>query len=125
MGMVPASALVSRWFRARLGTAMGITYAGLGMGVIAVVPLTQWLIERDGWRSTYATLGGFLLILLPILLVLPWKHFAAGNPEFGAERGGVSLVEEGETGTLTLTDAAEGGALSDGNAPGEAESGGV
>jgi MFS family permease len=87
MGMVPASALVSRWFRARLGTAMGITYAGLGMGVIAVVPLTQWLIERDGWRSAYASLGNMLLILLPLLLFLPWKHFAAGNPEFRSERG--------------------------------------
>lgn len=87
MGMVPASALVSRWFRARLGTAMGITYAGLGMGVIAVVPLTQWLIERDGWRSTYEYLGRFVLVLVPLLLVLPWKHFAAGNPDFASERG--------------------------------------
>ena len=87
MGMVPASVLVSRWFRARLGTAMGFTYAGLGMGVIAVVPLTQWLIERDGWRSAYTSLGGFLLILLPLLLLLPWKKFAAGNPEFRRARG--------------------------------------
>ena len=82
MGMVPASALISRWFRARLGTAMGIAYAGLGMGVIAVVPFTQWLIERDGWRSAYAGLGGFLLTLVPILLLLPWRRFAAGNPDY-------------------------------------------
>ncbi len=87
MGMVPASALVSRWFRARLGTAMGIAYAGLGMGVIVVVPFTQWLIERNGWRSAYTSLGSGLLILLPLLLLLPWKHFAAGNPEFQSEHG--------------------------------------
>ena len=96
MGMVPASALVSRWFRARLGTAMGVTYAGLGMGVIAVVPLTQWLIDRDGWRSAYASLGVFVLALVPLLLVLPWKHFAAGNPDFASTperplRGGWTL----------------------------------
>lgn len=87
MGMVAASALVSRWFRARLGTAMGVTYAGLGMGVIVVVPFTQWLIERDGWRSAYTFLGSVLLILVPLLLILPWKRFAAGNPDFGSERG--------------------------------------
>jgi len=85
MGMVAASALVSRWFRARLGTAMGVTYAGLGMGVILIVPFTQWLIERDGWRSTYTFLGTFLLILVPLLFLLPWKRFAAGNPDFRAE----------------------------------------
>jgi MFS family permease len=82
MGMVPASALVSRWFRARLGTAMGFTYAGLGMGVIVVVPFTQWLIERGGWRSAYTSLGGFLLLLVPVLLILPWRQFAAGNPDY-------------------------------------------
>jgi MFS family permease len=82
MGMVPASALVSRWFRARLGTAMGVAYAGLGTGVIAVVPLTQWLIERNGWRATYSLLGGVLLVLLPLTILLPWRLFAAGHPEF-------------------------------------------
>jgi MFS family permease len=87
MGMVPASALVSRWFRARLGTAMGFTYAGLGMGVIVVVPFTQWLIERGGWRSAYTSLGGFLLLLVPVLLFLPWRRFAAGNPEYIAKPG--------------------------------------
>ena len=87
MGMVPASALVSRWFRARLGTAMGFTYAGLGMGLIVVVPFTQWLIERGGWRSAYTTLGGFLLLLVPVLLFLPWGRFAAGNPDYLGKPG--------------------------------------
>lgn len=82
MGMVSASALVSRWFRARLGTAMGFTYAGLGMGVIVLVPLTQWLIERDGWRNAYASLGGFLLLLVPVVLCLPWRRFAAGDTDY-------------------------------------------
>ena len=87
IGMVPASVMVSRWFRARLGTAMGITYAGLGLGVIAVVPFTQWIIESDGWRSAYTFLGSILLILMPVLLILPWKHFAAGNPDYRSAHG--------------------------------------
>ena len=86
IGMVPASALVSRWYRRRLGTAMGFTYAGLGMGVIVVVPFTQWLIERTGWRATYETLGAFLLVLVAVLLILPWRRFSAGDPDLAAER---------------------------------------
>jgi MFS family permease len=104
MGMVPASALISRWFRARLGTAMGITYAGLGMGVIAVVPLTQWLIELDGWRSAYTGLGSFLLILVPVLLILPWQRFAAGHPEYRSDSG--QRVERGWTLRQALATAA-------------------
>ncbi len=79
MGMVPASALVSRWFGRRLATAMGITYAGLGFGVIAVVPMTQWFIGEYGWRAAYTALGGGLLVLLPIVLLLPWARLARGS----------------------------------------------
>jgi len=86
LGMVPASALVSRWFRRRIGTAMGVTYAGLGTGVIAVVPATQWLIEREGWRAGYEMLGTTMLALLPLLLVLPWRRFSAGHPALARER---------------------------------------
>lgn len=88
MGMIPASALISRWFRERLGTAMGVAYAGLGTGVILVVPATQWLIERHGWRSTYTLLGTVLLALLPIVALLPWRRLAAGQPQLRAMTGG-------------------------------------
>jgi MFS family permease len=78
LGMVAASALVSRWFRVRLGTAMGIAYAGLGTGVIVLVPLTQWLIEQVGWRAAYTWLGGVLLAFLPVVLALPWGRLLDG-----------------------------------------------
>ena len=51
LSMVTASSLIARWFSARLGAAMGIAYAGYGVGVIAIVPLTQLLIENHGWRG--------------------------------------------------------------------------
>lgn len=76
LGMVPASMLISRWFRERVSTAMGIAYAGFGTGTILLVPLAQHSIELQGWRDTYQAMGFALLFLLPVLLLLPWKRIA-------------------------------------------------
>ena len=81
IGMVPASGLANRWFRARLASAMGVLYAALGTGLLIIAPGTQWLIERYGWRGAYHALGGLLLALLPLVLALPWRRIAAGPPE--------------------------------------------
>ena len=61
LSMITASGLISRWFQGRLGTAMGLAYAGYGFGVIAVVPLTQVLIGIHGWRTTYLLLGAAIV----------------------------------------------------------------
>ena len=76
LGMVPASMLISRWFRDRMSTAMGFAYAGFGTGTILLVPLAQSSIELQGWRETYFAMGVGLFILMPLLLLLPWKKIA-------------------------------------------------
>ena len=80
LGMVPASMLISRWFRERMSTAMGIAYAGFGTGTLLIVPLAQCLIEAHGWRDTYRIVGFVLLALLPLLFVVPWRTLAGGAP---------------------------------------------
>ena len=80
-GMVPASAMLSRWFHARLSRAIGIVFSGTGAGIIVFVPIAQFLVDRYGWRSAYHALGVFLLVVAPLVLfVLPWRRFAAGRP---------------------------------------------
>jgi len=89
-GMVPSSGLLSRWFRARLSTALGVAYSGFGVGSVVFVPLTQVLIERLQWENAYRVLGSILLVAAFIMaLGLPWKRFHAGNPEYrvDAHRG--------------------------------------
>ena len=71
--MVPASALISRWFNGRLSTAIGLAYAGFGCGSLLLVPLAQALIDDRGWRDAYRAIGATLLILLPLMLLLPWR----------------------------------------------------
>jgi MFS family permease len=80
LGMVPASMLISRWFRERMSTAMGIAYAGFGTGTLLIVPLAQYLIEARGWRDTYRIMGFALLALLPLLFLVPWRTLAGGAP---------------------------------------------
>jgi MFS family permease len=92
LGMVPASMLISRWFRDRMSTAMGIAYAGFGTGTLLIVPLAQYLIESHGWRDTYRLIGVALLALLPLLLFVPWRALAAG-PAKGAARTSHPLDE--------------------------------
>ncbi len=81
-GMVPASALLSRWFRDRLSTAIGIAYSSFGAGTLILVPLAQYLIAGLDWRAAYRILGSALLLAAPVVvLLLPWRTFTAGSPE--------------------------------------------
>lgn len=56
-GWVPAVVLVQRQFMDRLGFSLGIVSSGIGLGMLFVVPLCQWLIESLGWRAAWQILG--------------------------------------------------------------------
>jgi MFS family permease len=81
-GMVPGSALIARWYRERLSTAIGIAFSAAGVGTIMFVPLTQQLVGQYDWRIAYRVLGAALLVLVPVVAFLvPWNRFYAGHPE--------------------------------------------
>jgi MFS family permease len=85
-GMVPASALLARWYRERLSTAIGIAYSAFGVGTVVFVPLVQYLVGEFDWRTTYRVMGAALLLLAPLVVfALPWNRFAAGLPAERAE----------------------------------------
>ena len=85
LGMVPSTSLISRWFRARTSTAIGLAYAGFGAGSLVIVPFAQYMIDWQGWRTAYYTLGSILLLTLPVVLVLPWKRITAGPSDYKTE----------------------------------------
>jgi MFS family permease len=84
-GMVPGSALLARWYRQRLSTAIGIAFSATGVGTILFVPLAQSLIGAYDWRIAYRALGVALLVLLPVVLLLPWTRFASGSAQHHRE----------------------------------------
>jgi len=94
-GMVPGSALIARWYRERLSSAIGIAFSAAGVGTIIFVPLTQYLVGHYDWRLAYRVLGGALLVLVPIVaFMLPWQRFYAGHPE----RAQAAKLKPGEDG---------------------------
>jgi MFS family permease len=56
-GWIPALVQVQRDFQDRLGLALGIVSSGVGVGMLLVVPLAQFLIDVYGWRTAFRVLG--------------------------------------------------------------------
>ncbi|HYJ16211.1 MAG TPA: MFS transporter, partial [Candidatus Limnocylindria bacterium] len=73
IGMVPHVAIITRAFPERKGTALGIAWAGGGVGIVLLVPATQLMIDRWGWSTAYIGLAVVtaLLVIPPVLVFLP------------------------------------------------------
>lgn len=70
-GVIPNSALVTRWFVERRALALSIATAGFSMGQVILLPVAAQLIEAVGWRYAYGILGlTFFVIVLPTVLLL-------------------------------------------------------
>jgi MFS family permease len=69
-GWVPALVYVQREYQDRLGFSIGIISAGVGVGMMLVVPLTQYLIDAYGWRAAFRVLG-----VLSVLWIVPSSLF--------------------------------------------------
>ncbi|VIO75027.1 MFS transporter [Bradyrhizobium ivorense] len=80
IGIVPHSIMLGRWFGPRLPTAMAVLYSAPGAGLLLLLPLSQILIDRMGWRGAYQLYGVVMLCLLLPLVLLPWRRFAGGSP---------------------------------------------
>lgn len=73
IGMVPHVAILSREFPQRRGTALGIAWAGGGLGIVLLVPVTQLMIDKWDWSMAYLGLAVItaLLVIPPVQLFLP------------------------------------------------------
>ncbi len=70
-GWIPAVVQVQRRFHCQLGLALGIVSSGVGVGMLVVVPLCEYLIETGGWRQAFRILGGICTaFILPTALYM-------------------------------------------------------
>ena len=106
VGVIPAQSLVSRWFDKNLGTALSIAYAGQGLGVLIMAPLSQISIDNFGWQNSYTYISYVFIFLFIVASFVPWKLIAKGaknNPrgtQNGKAVGGISLIEAIKTKTF-------------------------
>jgi len=71
LGYSGQSLFLPNWFVRKRGLAVGIAFAGVGIGSITLLPWMQLLIEQTGWRTACWTLGLLILVVLaPINLLL-------------------------------------------------------
>ena len=71
LGYSGQSLFLPNWFVRRRGLAMGLAFAGVGVGSITLLPWVQLLIESAGWRAACLAMGLLLVVVLaPINLLL-------------------------------------------------------
>src|SRR5262249_40069044 len=59
--------VIANWFVSRRGLAIGIVTAGIGLGMLVLVPLTQMVVSLAGWRAAFLGLAAvFVLGIVPL-----------------------------------------------------------
>jgi MFS family permease len=92
--MTSQATFLSNWFIRKRGMAIGTAASGIGLGILLVVPWTQWLITTYGWRSAFFVLGGMLAIVVaPLNFFFQRQRPEEMNlkPDFGASSSRVSV----------------------------------
>jgi MFS family permease len=96
---LPSVVLVRSWFPDRVGTAIGIASSGIGVGIFALVPLAQLLIDAFGWRWAYR-----LLAVAIVAWVVPATAMLIRDPsvtEGGAQATSAPSVPVGRGSAMT------------------------
>jgi MFS family permease len=95
LGYSGQSLFLPNWFVRRRGLAIGIAFAGVGVGSITLLPWTQLVIEGAGWRAACMALGGLLLVILaPINLLLRRRPEDMGlHPDGDAAPDGATVAQ--------------------------------
>jgi MFS family permease len=69
--------LVSERFPTRVATAMGVAAAGMGVGVLVLIPAIQWAAERFGWRQAFVLAGIAATII--VMICVSYRPAGAGH----------------------------------------------
>jgi MFS family permease len=71
LGYSGQSLFLPNWFIRRRGFAIGLAFAGVGLGSMTLLPWVQHMIEQTGWRTACTAMGLLVLVVLaPINLLL-------------------------------------------------------
>jgi MFS family permease len=88
-GWIPSLVYVQREYQDRLGFSIGIVSAGVGVGMLLVVPLAQVLIDAFGWRTAFKVLG-----LISVAWIVPSSLWLMRQPR--DENRGQSPIKQNQ-----------------------------
>jgi MFS family permease len=88
-GPLPNQVMLSRWFDAGRGRAMGIAYLGIGVGGALVPLLAHELTQALGWRDALRVIG-----VLMIVVALPLAYFVREPVAAGAGASAAALPRD-------------------------------
>jgi MFS family permease len=74
---IASLAMVGKWFRRRLTWAMGVYAVVMSIGFMIAFPIVGALVIASGWRSAWAGVGAFLLL---VVAPVAWG-FGRSTPE--------------------------------------------
>lgn len=78
--------IITRWFNQKMGLALGIYWAGLGLGPVVFALLFRWMIENRGWESAFLVFGfAFGAILLFFSWFIRTSPAELGMSAYGAD----------------------------------------
>jgi sugar phosphate permease len=82
--MTLGATVVSRWFKARRGLAMGILTASTATGQLIFLPAMASIVEQHGWRPVVLIVAAaILVVVLVAFLFLPERPADLGLPLYG------------------------------------------
>ena len=91
MSYIGHTLFLPNWFKRRRGLALGLAFAGVGIGSVTIFPWMQHSIDADGWRASCWTLALIILIVVVPLNIVFQRH----RPE------SIGLLPDGDTKTET------------------------
>jgi MFS family permease len=92
LGLGPQAGNLAGWFRRRLGLAIGLAFAGTGLGTLTLTPAVELIITAWGWRAAYRLLALLALLLVPIILI-----FLRRSTRYSSVRGKGTLASNAQS----------------------------
>ncbi len=90
--LLPAQTLVTNWFDAYRGRALGLAMLGIGFGGFLLPPFTEFLIRLVGWRLAWAfACAVTVAVVIPLIAIFVRTHPA----DLGQRPDGVQPGSDG------------------------------
>ena len=71
--LVPLSVATGAWFEKHRTLALGINTVGIGLGTLTLVPVAEWLIRTNGWRSAFELMGIGSIIVYGVVALFSFR----------------------------------------------------